>query len=415
MSKRKQWDNFKNKLAAKRMGKKERVDEEEYLTVQQLSASVEGKAQKYTRIGPLTMVPFTHEEKTMENVRKACKDQFGYGDEYQCDILAGERGPSYTNIGQIKNWKLLHVRFIESDGCPDDSATGNQAQQKNPAGKSGSYKQGSTSSLPISVPDENEIDKSCDSCMIPASVPLSQLIMMGKLIPPKKNVVTLQLEQFNVTSKSWENPVSAVLSVSVEKFASGGCRDAFVANGMKGVSGKMVLKRYKLERIDELSHLFNSLDEHTRKVVQMHALARHFAQMMSDEAPLEYGETFTYTKLYYGKLNDEAVTIEQFIDGTFAKYINNTGDILIKDNSVIALKAESFAHYSYVKSGEQLIIVDLQGVGFTLFDPEIASAKLYDEDNSIYFCAGNLSITAIETFLIQHKCNRFCKLLKLEL
>ena len=66
-------------------------------------------------------------------------------------------------------------------------------------------------------------------------------------------------------------------------------------------------------------------------------------------------------------------------------------------------------------SGEQLIIVDLQGVGFTLFDPEIASAKLYDEDNSIYFCAGNLSITAIETFLIQHKCNRFCKLLKLEL
>jgi hypothetical protein len=81
------------------------------------------------------MVPFTHEEKTMENVRKACKDQFGYGDEYQCDILAGERGPSYTNIGQIKNWKLLHVRFIESDGRPDDSATGNQAQQKTQWGK----------------------------------------------------------------------------------------------------------------------------------------------------------------------------------------------------------------------------------------------------------------------------------------
>ena len=65
-------------------------------------------------------------------------------------------------------------------------------------------------------------------------------------------------------------------------------------------------------------------------------------------------------------------------------------------------------------SGEQLIVVDIQGVGFCLFDPEIASVKLYDEDRSIYFCAGNLSINAIETFLMQHKCNKFCKLLKLE-
>jgi hypothetical protein len=38
------------------------------------------------------MVPFTHEEKTMQNVGKACEEHFGYGDEYQCDILAGERG-----------------------------------------------------------------------------------------------------------------------------------------------------------------------------------------------------------------------------------------------------------------------------------------------------------------------------------
>ena len=238
--------------------------------------------------------------------------------------------------------------------------------------------------------------------------------MMGKLIPPKKNVVTLQLEQFNITSKCWDNPKPAVLSVSVEKFASSGCQNAFVANGMKGVSGKMVLRHYKPECVDDLSHLFNSLDDHTRKVVQMHALARHFAQMMHNEAPLEYGETFMYTKLYYDKLNDEAVTIEQVIEGKFTKYINNTGEILVNDNSSIALKAESFAHYSYVKSDEQLIVVDIQGVGFCLFDPEIASVKLYDEDRSIYFCAGNLSINAIETFLMQHKCNKFCKLLKLE-
>ena len=220
--------------------------------------------------------------------------------------------------------------------------------------------------------------------------------MMGKLIPPKDNVVTIQLEQFNITSKSWQNPVTALLSLSVEKFASGGCRDAFVASGMRGVCWKMVLKHNKPDCVGKLSNLFKSLDDHTRKVVQMYALAHHFAQMMHNEAPLEYGDTITSTKLYYGKLNDEAVTVERFIDGT--KYVNYTGDIFVKDNSTVALKAESFAHYSFCKSDEQLMVVDLQGVRYYLFDSEIGSVRLYDEDNSIYFCAGNLSITAIETF-----------------
>jgi hypothetical protein len=115
MSKRKQWDAFKNKMSRKRMGKKEEKDDIVYLTVQQLSPSVEGKAQKYTRIGPLTMVPFPHEDKTLENIKEACKDHFDIGEGFQCDILAGERGPSYTSVNQIKNWKLIHIRFLENN------------------------------------------------------------------------------------------------------------------------------------------------------------------------------------------------------------------------------------------------------------------------------------------------------------
>jgi hypothetical protein len=33
--------------------------------------------------------------------------------ELECDVLAGERGPSFTESGQIQNWKVLHVRFVE--------------------------------------------------------------------------------------------------------------------------------------------------------------------------------------------------------------------------------------------------------------------------------------------------------------
>ena len=252
------------------------------------------------------------------------------------------------------------------------------------------------------------------SSIFPQSVPLSQLIKIGKLIPPKKDIVTLQLEAFDVASRSWNDPVEAVLSISIDKFASGACRDAYLATGLKGVSGKFVVKRYRSDQVVQLIQLFHCLDTHTRKVVQMHALARHFSLMLRDCAPPGFGDTFLYTKLFYAKLKEEFITVEPYIEGNFSKYVNNTGDIILKDGSELALKAETFIHYSFVKSGKQIIIVDLQGVGFTLCDPEIASNKLYDESNNIYFCAGNLSLTAIQTFFEQHKCNKFCELLFLD-
>ena len=85
-------------MTCKRLVKKEMSDGIEYLTVQRLTATVEGKAQKYTRIGPLTMVPYAHKDKTMGNIKQACNDHFAVDDTYQCDILAGERGPSYTSV-----------------------------------------------------------------------------------------------------------------------------------------------------------------------------------------------------------------------------------------------------------------------------------------------------------------------------
>ncbi len=114
MSKQKQCHEFKKKCSRKRMGKKDEKNHIEYLTVQRLSASVEGKAQKYTRIGPLTMVQFAHDNKTMENIKQACMDHFEIDEGYQCDVLVGEREPSYTDVNQIRNWKLIHIRSQET-------------------------------------------------------------------------------------------------------------------------------------------------------------------------------------------------------------------------------------------------------------------------------------------------------------
>ncbi|CAB3994904.1 Hypothetical predicted protein [Paramuricea clavata] len=110
------WDNYKDKIAKKR-GKKSHGEKNQSfnvvggITVQRLSANVEGKCQKYTRIGPLTWVPMKDKEATLETTKDACKVHFDT--ESECDVLAGERGSSYTSTSQIKNWKVIHVRFIE--------------------------------------------------------------------------------------------------------------------------------------------------------------------------------------------------------------------------------------------------------------------------------------------------------------
>jgi hypothetical protein len=149
----------------------------------------------------------------------------------------------------------------------------------------------------------------------------------------------------------------------------------------------------------------------------MNALARNFAQNMAMEAPaIEFGQTFSYSKVFFTSLHDEFVTLEHYLEGTFAKYINNTGDICTDDIDDISLKAESFVHYTYARSDKQLMVLDIQGVNYNLCDPEIASSQLradQADDSPILFCCGNLSQYAISQFINGHNCNKFCRLLNL--
>ena len=68
---------FKEKVAKKRRGKEEAEEattntDMDYITVQRLSSSVEGRYQKYARIGALTSVPLGCEP-TIQNIKEACK------------------------------------------------------------------------------------------------------------------------------------------------------------------------------------------------------------------------------------------------------------------------------------------------------------------------------------------------------
>ena len=73
------------------------------------------KCQKYSRIGALTLVPL-EEEVTLPNIKAAYKAHFQTN--LECNVLAGEWGPSYTDARQIQKWKVIHIRFIEKSSEP---------------------------------------------------------------------------------------------------------------------------------------------------------------------------------------------------------------------------------------------------------------------------------------------------------
>lgn len=344
----------------------------------------------------------------MYNIKAACVKHFNSS--LECDVLAGERGPSYSDASQIQNWKLLHVRFVE----PDESVCASKEETKSIPSLPPVYVDEPSRSEPNVPSPKKTTDKGKVPSSVPASISLSQMLKLGKIIQPKVDIVTLQLQEFSIT-EMWQEPFKAKFLLQRESFAKGGLREAFIAKAISGMPtrGKYVLKKYQKDKEENVLQYSPTLEEHTRKIVQMNALARNFAQSLELERPKDYGETFSYEKIYFSSINGECITLERFIEGKFKKLINNTGEVLGDDIDDISLKAEAFVHYTYVSSDEQLMVTDIQGVGYTLCDPEIASTAQQDEDKSKLFCCGNLSELAIRGFLNGHSCNKFCNLLKL--
>ena len=91
---------------------------------------------------------------------------------------------------------------------------------------------------------------------------------------------------------------------------------------------------------------------------------------------------------------------------------NNNGEVCEK--GTVCDKAQAFVHFTHEKSEGKLIVLDIQGAGYTLYDPEIASLHLVNDDGTYQFCTGNLSEIAMKKFFEKHQCNKYCKLLGLK-
>ena len=268
--------------------------------------------------------------------------------------------------------------------------------------------------------------------VVPTSISIGELLRAGKLvIPTRRQNKFLDLEEFDVVNQEWVGQKQLQFSVSVERFSSGGFRDAFKCIKLvcKEQDKHWVLKLYK-ESVKQTiqDQIGITIENHARKQVQMHEVARYITKKFKNTASkFSFGKTFNYNKVYYTNYNGEPATIEEFIPGVFVKYINNNGFCAepsfasTEQDKETYNKAQTLVHYSYEATDQKMMLLDIQGSSFQVCDPEIATSALTMEDDTaenakdeMLFCCGNLSIVAISNFIAEHQCNKYCKILGLK-
>jgi len=91
--------------------------------------------------------------------------------------------------------------------------------------------------------------------------------------------------------------------------------------------------------------------------------------------------------------------------GEYHKHNNNFGYVSELERNT----PQAFSHFTFEASGEQILVVDIQGVGDHYTDPQIHTRRGKE------FGKGNLSVRGFERFLGSHRCNPICRYLKLPL
>ena len=71
---------------------------------------------------------------------------------------------------------------------------------------------------------------------------------------------------------------------------------------------------------------------------------------------------------FYERPGSPLYHVEHFIDGEYVKYNSNSGFV---DNRMCRQTPHTFSHFTFERSGHEVIVVDVQGVGDLYTDPQI--------------------------------------------
>ncbi|CAB3402088.1 unnamed protein product [Caenorhabditis bovis] len=95
--------------------------------------------------------------------------------------------------------------------------------------------------------------------------------------------------------------------------------------------------------------------------------------------------------------------IEHFIEGDYLKYNSNSGFV----SNDARITPQAFSHFTFERSGHQLMVVDIQGVGDLYTDPQIHTVVGTDYGD------GNLGTRGMALYFHSHRCNHICDSMEL--
>ena len=190
--------------------------------------------------------------------------------------------------------------------------------------------------------------------------------------------------------------------VGNKPFAKGSFRIAYRA---KGESGEQLIAKVHKKA--------SNREQACQDDLETILISQYFAEQFNRE---KKGKSLRFVSCYLFRLdaiktnylNSNILIIESSINGTFTKYNNNAGYI----GKALGATAHAFSHFSWCKSGKQLMIVDIQGCkerdeAYILTDPAIHHKTKTLGDS-------NLGEKGFTEFFRTHKCNKVCEEMRLE-
>lgn len=188
--------------------------------------------------------------------------------------------------------------------------------------------------------------------------------------------------------------------IAPKPFGKGAMRFAFHMVDEENPNRKYVGKVYQFDDIAFQQKSTYEGDMGSQAVASY--LAKEFS-LRYPESPIEFVPAQLLDLGASSAFPFRFMAVEPCIPGKYEKYTSNAGHIT-KDSHV----AQAYSHYTWDFTSGELMVVDIQGVGNTLTDPQIHSL---DTDR---FGRGNLSCKGMDAFFMNHVCNDICRTLKLE-
>ncbi|KAL4467275.1 hypothetical protein ABPG72_010082 [Tetrahymena utriculariae] len=214
---------------------------------------------------------------------------------------------------------------------------------------------------------------------------------------------------------NWKKPlvqhseIKTKLQISRIPFAEGAMRYAFYAKDTM-LNQKLVVKLNKKQHKSDPT--LNKAD--MIKDLESQFICQHIVNQFNDRVSEHVTSTENlknFVHCYIYEFTDPAhpfkfYQAENYIPGEYVKFNNNSGWCDLKFDEP-GLLSQALSHFSYQVTEGYLMIVDLQGVGGLLTDPQI---HCLDQNR---FGFGNLGYCGFFKFFMTHQCNKFCKQLQL--